>query len=253
MSAPRVFVDASAISGDLLTVTGDPYRHVAVVLRRRAGDCFIAIDAATGEEYIAEISTVSEAELTAQVIRKLDPRDNPGLRLTIYQGLPKGKRFPLVLQKCTELGAARIVPVMTARSVVRIEPGNAADKVARWSKITEEAARQSMRSIPPEVAVPVDFAAALADFEASGAFGIFLDEELAGRDEIRLADVLSNARSEVAIAAFVGPEGGFTPEESKAAAAAGLIPVGLGSRILRTETAAIAIAAIIMYEAGELG
>lgn len=252
MSAPRIFVPPDSISRQHVSVSGEPWHHLVVVLRRKPGDRFLAVDASSGLQHLVEIAEVGECTLSGRLLETMATQPPVGLKLTLYQGLPKGKRFPLILQKCTELGVTRIVPVMTERTVVRLDE-DAESKRRRWSKIVQEAARQCMLGAPPEVAAPLDFAGALADWQASGCPGLFFDEALSAGAQTTLAEVLKEHKTASAMAAFVGPEGGFAQQEAEAAATAGLASVGLGERILRTETAAIATCAVIMYEAGELG
>ncbi len=252
MAAPRILVETSAVDGERIEVKGDAFHHLSVVLRRGVGERFYAIDPETGTEYLAEITQVGDRVLTGQVLEQAEARQQPAVELTLYQGLPKGKRFQLILQKCTELGVSRIVPVLTARSVVQLDDKRAGSKLQRWEKIVQEASRQCMRATAPQVTEPVGFAEALADWEASDSPGLFFDETLAGADHSSLAEAMSKLKSRQRLAVFVGPEGGFTEQEAGMAAEAGLTPVGLGSRILRTETAAIAVCAIVMYECGEL-
>ncbi len=253
MAVPRILVTTNAIEGARIELAGEAFHHLSVVLRRGVGERFWAVDPQTGTEYLAEITRLGDSALTGQVLEQAEARSQPAVELTLYQGLPKGRRFPLILQKCTELGVSRIVPVVTARTVVQLDGKRAASKLQRWGKIVAEASRQSMRPIPPEVTEPVEFGEALADWQASGGLGLFCDEGLAGEDSAGLGQMLAKLELPQRLGAFIGPEGGFTQDEAEMAVAAGLVAVGLGDRILRTETAAITVCAIVMYECGELG
>lgn len=253
MPEPRIFIQPSALHGTALHLQSDAFEHLAVVLRRGLGDRFIAVDALSGVEYVAQISSLGRRGLEAVVVESRQARERPSIELFLYQGLPKGKRFPLIIQKCTELGVARIVPVLTERTVVRVEPDGVGEKAPRWARIAREAARQSMRPLPPIVEAPLELPEALSDWKASGGMGLLLDEALAGRGDSALRAALSGITDARRLSVFVGPEGGFSAHEAQLARDTGLAPVGLGSRILRTETAAIAICAVVMYEAGELG
>jgi 16S rRNA (uracil1498-N3)-methyltransferase len=253
MAVPRVFVDGGAIAGGHIEVGDEASHHLAVVLRRKQGDHFYAIDGNSGMEYLVEITEVTERGVSGRVLQQAEAHEAPAREVTLYQGLPKGKRFPLIVQKCTELGVVRIVPMTTARCVVRIDEQRAARKLQRWQKIAQEAARQCMGSSPPEISQLLGFGEALADWEASDRPGLFLDEALAGDEEHGLAAALAKLRSRQKLGIFVGPEGGFSEEEAQMAVEGGLIAVSLGSRILRTETAAVVACAIVMYEGGELG
>lgn len=253
MPEPRVFIEPDAVRGATLHLAGDAFEHLAVVLRRGVGDRFIAVDAGSGVEHRVEITEVGRGALQGAVLETAEAREQPAVHLCLYQGLPKGKRFPLIIQKCTELGVARIVPVLTERAVARVEPGEAGGKLARWTKIALEAARQSLRPLPPAIEAPLELRAALADWRSGGGIGLLLDEALAESDDGGLRRSLAEMAPGGRVSVFIGPEGGFPAEEAQTARDAGLLAVGLGSRILRTETAAIAVCAIVMYEAGQLG
>jgi 16S rRNA (uracil1498-N3)-methyltransferase len=172
-------------------------------------------------------------------------RGEPAARITLYLALTQREKFEWMLQKCTEVGAAAFVPVISSRSLVQ-ERGDAAKKLERWGRIVREAAEQSQRGIVPEVRAPVKFEAALQDgssyhlrlipWEGEQATG--LRQALAGLQNI----------SSPTLAVFIGPEGGFSVEEIEAARGAGFQPVTLGRRILRMETAAVVAAALILHE-----
>ncbi len=253
MQGPRVFIEPDAVDAANVRIDGDAFDHVAVVLRRGVGDRIIAVDARSGVEHLAEIRHIGRGMLEAGILETTLAREQPSVHLCLYQGLPKGKRFPLVIQKCTELGVARIVPMLTERVVARVAPDEAGGKLSRWAKIGQEAARQSMRPMPPIIESPTEFGDALADWQASGGIGLLLDEALAGDRSHGLRAELQAVEPGTRVSIFIGPEGGFSSPEAAQAREAGLVPVGLGSRILRTETAAITVCAIVMYEAGLLG
>ncbi|MFP3904231.1 MAG: RsmE family RNA methyltransferase [Armatimonadota bacterium] len=253
MSAPRVFVTPDSIEDESVTVTGDPYHHLAVVLRSNPGDRFRAVVAETEAEHLVEITEITDESLRGRILESREPERETIVTLTLYQGLPKRKRFKMVLQKCTELGVDRIVPVLSDRSVIRLSEERAKKKVERWQKISQEAARQSGRVMPADIAHPVSFPEAVEECKNSRSAGLFFDETLAREDGPGLREVLQSIDLKAPLAVFIGPEGGFSPKEAQQAADAGLTSVGLGSRILRAETAAMVVCGIIMYEAGEMG
>jgi 16S rRNA (uracil1498-N3)-methyltransferase len=225
--------------------------YLLVVLRLRDGDEFLAFDD-TGAEFRLRLTV--DGDLTGgEILETLPPRPRAGVELTLYQGLPRGKRLPLIIQKCTEMGLARLVPVQTARSQVKIDPREVAGKLSRWQKIAAEAAEQSLRGLPPAIEPPLSFSSALTHWQERGEPGLLLDEELAGESASGLRAVLTQLSRPARLSLFVGPEGGYSPREAKAAREAGLQPASLGPRILRTETAAMVVCALILYEYGELG
>lgn len=248
---PRLYLPTGSINPPRVTLPADAAHYLRAVLRLREGDEFRAFDTG-GVEY--RVKLVGEADgVAGEILEALPPRPGPTVELTLYQGLPKGKRLPLIIQKCTELGLARLVPVQTARSQVKIDEREAEGKAVRWRKIAEEAAEQSSRALPPVIAPAVNWPQALADWQVRGEPGLLLDETLAGETQRGLRQALIELGSPARLSVFVGPEGGFAPHEAQSARQAGLTPVSLGPRILRTETAAMVICALVMYESGELG
>lgn len=207
----------------------------------RAGDDLVVVDSGA-QTYHASLKLEAgrvEALLTQRVAQDASGR----LQITLAQALPKGQKLDFVVEKATELGIARLIPLQTSRSI----GGASAHKLERWQKLARSAAQQSGRSTVPKVEAPLDFAKLLpciAEFDAA-----FFAWELATaplRDALRSA---SDARNVLVI---VGPEGGFSHAEAEAAVGAGARAVSLGKRILRTETAPIVILAALLYESGEL-
>lgn len=248
---PRLFLPTGSVNPPAVTLPADAAHYLRVVLRLGAGDELLAFDT-TGAEYRLRL-TVDADEVGAEIIETLPPRAGCALELTLYQGLPKGKRLPLIIQKCTELGLARLVPVASARSQVKLGEREAEGKLSRWQKIAAEAAEQSLRSLPPVIEPCLSWAGALAHWRQREEPGLLLDETLAGEEEMGLRRALAQLHRPARLSLFVGPEGGLAPHEAASAREAGLQPVSLGPRILRTETAAIVICALALYEYGELG
>lgn len=248
----RVFLPPASFQGATLALPPDVLHYLRQVLRLAEGARFVALDG-SGAQYIARLTIGEGGAVTAEIIEKLAATPGPAIEVTLYQGLPKGKRLPLIIQKCTELGVARIATMTAARAIVRLPESEVEGKLARWRKIAEEAAEQSLGVRPPRIDFLESFAAARQDWQASGLPGLFLDETLAGESGQGLRQVLAALPEAKGIAVFVGPEGGFAPEEAAGARAAGLQPVSLGAHILRTETAAIVACALVLYEYGELG
>lgn len=246
----RVFLPATSFSGNGIALPEDAAHYLKTVLRLRPGAEFIAL-AQGGREYRVRLTGLFPP--TAEILEQLPERPAPRLNLTLYQGLPRGKRFPLILQKATELGVARLVAVTTARSQVRLDRREVPRKLEHWGRITTEAAEQCLRSTPPELTMAASWEEALADWRARGIPGLLPDETLAGETARGLRAALEQLGRPPALAVFIGPEGGFSPAETQAGRAAGLVPLALGARILRTETAALVTCALLMYEYGELG
>ena len=244
----RFFVPPECIDGDEVVVTGPVARQLAMVLRAAPGDRIALLDD-TGAEYFVTLSRVGPREAAGAVTgRAVDAEPPPPIAL--YQALLKADRFEQALQKCTELGVSRFVPMVTERCVPRVDAKWAANRYPRWRRIVTEAAEQSGRRRIPALEAAVSLEAA-----CDGAEGVRLipweGERVTGiRAALRAAGP-GALRDGVSV--FVGPEGGLTEAEIAYAASRGVEPVSLGPRVLRSETAAMAAVAAVQYELGELG
>lgn len=244
----RFILDRRAIGEQEAHITGDLFRHMAKVLRLKPGTGVMLADG-EGSEYQGTIESIGADNLVVRIAgRELVPAAEQVPRITIYQGLPKGEKLDFILQKCTELGAAGIVPFAASRSVVKIDQQRRAGRLERWQKIVAEAARQSRRYSVPTVSLAGDLGQVLQG--AHHAVKLLLWEEEQGN---LLRQTLAGLTVPDDVAILIGPEGGFSPEEAAAATAAGFIPVSLGKRILRTETAALIVLAILQFHWGDLG
>jgi 16S rRNA (uracil1498-N3)-methyltransferase len=244
MSARRLYVPGDRLAGPHVTLTGPEHRHLSRVLRARAGETLTLFDGAGGEVE-AEVVRVERAETELRLgTRRVVA--GPAVAITLLSAVPRGPRMDFLVQKTAELGVARIVPVLTERSVAR--PDGDAGRRARWQKIAQEAARQCGRADVPAVDPPVSLEAALA-LPGLPPRRLALFEGEKGRS---LRTALSGAAAGPT-ALLVGPEGGFAASELAAAVAAGFEPVGLGDRILRVETAAIVAVALVAEVSGMLG
>ncbi|MDX2024193.1 MAG: 16S rRNA (uracil(1498)-N(3))-methyltransferase [Deltaproteobacteria bacterium] len=242
MSA-RLFVPATRVPPGTtkVTIEGDAHRYVGRVLRMRVGEGFVIFDGEGAEiDATLESITATEAQISLGQRRKLDP---PHARVTLLQGVPKGERMDWVLQKTTELGIACLVPVMTTRVVVKLDAEAAKAKQRRWQAIVQEAARQCGRADVPQVQAPCSLAQALATLPAAERFVLW--EEPGGQPFVQSLSGLARARTAMDaqeplhVQLLVGPEGGFAAEEVALARAHDFVPVTLGPRVLRTETAAV--------------
>lgn len=242
----RLLVPPERIEGTRAVVEGDALHYLARVLRLGPGDELGVFDGA-GRAWSARIEALDDDRATLALGEARTPPRAP--RITLAQGLAKGDKVDLVVQKATELGAARIAPLRLERCVVRLEGEKAADRTRRWRRIAEEAARQSGRADVPVVDEPADLGAFLAAARARGERVAVLWEEETGA---RLGPWIA-AHPDEPLALVIGPEGGIAPAEVEAVRAAGGAVVGLGPRILRTETAGLAALAVALHLAGELG
>ena len=245
----RFFVSPDSIDGSVIVFGTEVSHRIARVLRSRSGETVIALDG-TGWEHTVVLDSVDSDRTSGTISAKRRAEGEPLVHLTVYQGVLKGRRFETVLQKGTELCVSHFVPVMCERSVPTRTDSREQVKLKRWRNVLSEAAEQSRRGLIPTVSGPVEFRGA-CDSATLPAIMPWEEERSLG-----LREVVSQARKEGEFASysvFVGPEGGFTREEVEYAVSRGILPVTLGPRILRADTAPVAVAAALMYELGELG
>ena len=243
----RFFAKPTGFDGENVRIYEDA-NHIKRVLRLAAGDEIVVLDG-LGYEYPAVIAGFEKDCCVVKVTDKRRALTEPELKVTLYQSIPKLDKMDGIIQKAVELGIYRIVPVITNRTVAK--PDATSGKTERWRKIAAEAVKQCGRGVVPEVSAAVSFEQALAQMKDKD-LCVMPYEVLGHGGESNLKEVLKNAAKCPSIGILIGPEGGFEPAEAEAAQAAGAAVVGLGRRILRTETAGAAVLAIIMYEAGEM-
>lgn len=242
--------DAFDLKHNTVTLVTDEARHLREVLRLKPGDEVYVFNG-EGKEFFSRIEESRRDTARLQIIREVEPaRPESPLQLTLALALLKGDKFDLVVQKATELGVARIVPVITKHADIRLrDESDAAKRVTRWQRIAMEAAKQSGRAVVPEVAGVVTFASLIERIDPRG--GSLMFSERDGQSLIQIRE--SNAADASVITALVGSEGGWSDEEIAKARAAGWGVVTLGGRTLRAETAGIAVIALLQYIFGDLG
>ena len=239
---------------DSYVFTGEEAKYLADVLRMRPGELVTLCDGAR-TDFTCRITDITKDHVMVAFDAREPNSTEPTYEAVLYQALVKGDKMDLIIQKGVELGVSRIIPVACSRSIVRIDTKDADKKTARWQKIAEEAARQCGRGMIPAVGQPVPFSAAIAQAGTNSDI-VFLPWE--GEKSRPLSSVLDNwadtgpaASSEPVkqpvISFFIGPEGGFDPKEIDIADKAGVRTVTLGRRILRTETAGLAVLSMLIY------
>ena len=238
----RIFVKGHAASGSSITLSGDKAHYLSAVLRCSPGDPVPVTDD-TGTVHTASIASLTRIHAVLLIGDRHEPLPEPPVDIILLQGLLKGDKMDLVVQKAVELGIKKIVPIITERSQLR-----ETRKTARWNKIAEEASRQCGRNVVPLVALPMDFVTALEDASIRKAGGIIFWEQQGAA----FSSVLHQFQDKSQIVLCVGPEGGFSARDVSLAAGHGFITASLGKRILRAETAAIAVVSIAQYELGDL-
>lgn len=244
---PRLFVFEKLAVGDEIVIAGEEAHHIIRVLRLGPGHS-VSISDGKSVESLGVISDIDIRD-TKIKIRILDQNKSKETKpfITLLQALPKGEKFDWIIQKSTELGVSKIIPVITQRTIVNILPSKLERRMERWNKIAIEAAKQSLRMDIPQIGELSTFDASLREVEKHHLSIIPWEQE----KELSIRKALKSIDGTVTkVAVFIGPEGGFSPEEVKKAKEMGAVSVSLGPRILRTETAAIAVCSILMYELG---
>ncbi len=241
----QFFVEENAVCGNEIFIEDGDVNHIKNVLRMKKGDKIrVCTRGGDGACYMCEISDVTDDTVRADIIYKEENTSELPARIHLFQGLPKGDKMELVIQKTVELGVHEIVPVAMKNCVVKLDDKKAAKKIVRWQGISESAAKQSKRMIIPKVHGVMGFAEALK-YAGDMDMIILPYENAAGMESAKRAFDMVKPGMDVAV--FIGPEGGFDPSEIDRAEGKSDI-ISLGSRILRTETAGMAVLSILMYE-----
>ncbi|MBP3617337.1 MAG: 16S rRNA (uracil(1498)-N(3))-methyltransferase [Lachnospiraceae bacterium] len=238
----RFYIEPSQKQGDSIEIIGEDVNHIKNVLRMKNGEKFILCDGA-GTDYLCELSGSRERNLVANILEEKQSDTELPVRLVLYQGLPKKDKMELIIQKAVELGAAEIVPVVTKRTIVKTEGGKEEKKLTRWQAIAESAAKQSGRGVIPTVSKIHTWKEALASMENLD-YNVILYENAEGMKPT--VECLKAAGQKGSIGVFVGPEGGFTEDEVAQCQEHGAECLSLGKRILRTETAGLAMLSMLM-------
>jgi RNA methyltransferase, rsmE family len=238
----QFFVESGQIGKDSVMIEGSDVNHIKNVLRMKPGEK-IRISGPARENYFCEIAEIEDSFVRASILEKDETGTELPNRIYLFQGLPKNDKMELIIQKAVELGVYEIIPVAMKNCVVKLDAKKAAAKTARWQGIAESAAKQSKRSLIPKVSEPVSYKEAVA-------YAMKLDQKLVPYENERgmaaTREVVEAVRPGESIGIFIGPEGGFAPEEIEAVKGEMKL-ISLGSRILRTETAGFTTLAILMY------
>ena len=229
------------INDTSVVINGEDAHHISSVLRMKIGDEIFVSDG-NGRDLVCRITSLSDEEVAAEIISAREGTEL-AVDIVLYQSLPKADKMEMIIQKCTELGVKRIVPVESSRCVVKLDQKSGAKKLERWQKIAKSASEQSQRGVIPEISSVMSWNEAIKD-SAELEKAVVCYEGKSATDTLKT--LLSGAGSLKSIGIFVGPEGGYSENEISAAAGVGIEAVSLGRRILRTETAGMALIAALM-------
>ena len=243
------FIRPENIRNGQAHIIGSDVNHIKNVLRMKAGEELLLSDG-VGNDYYCGIASVSDNEIICDITSTEGSGTEPSVKFYLFQGLPKSDKLEHIIQKSVELGVFRIIPVQTARSIVKYDKKKQVSKLERWQKISESAAKQSRRGIIPEVAEVTDFKEAVN-------YASMLDMALIPyenfKDMAASRKVIARIKPGMSVGIFVGPEGGFEQREvelatrSREEGGAGAEQICLGSRILRTETAPLMLLSVLMF------
>lgn len=243
---PRFFIEN--VSGDFINISGQDASHIVKSLRMKQGDS-LTVCGGQGVDFICEIVGISDNSVQLKVIDKVSTDSEPSLKITLYQGYPKGDKLELIIEKSIELGVNKIVPVLMQRSVSRPDAKSAVKKHERHQKLALSAAKQCGRGIIPDVNEMISFRQMTAELAKHQAVIFFYE---CGGEPLSAVIGKITARQITDIAIVIGPEGGFDPVEADALKESGAVTATLGKRILRTETAPLAAISAIMFATGNM-
>jgi 16S rRNA (uracil1498-N3)-methyltransferase len=249
-SQHHFFVIPEQIRRNQVFIKGTDAVHLSRVLRLNVGDT-ITVSDGQNRVYVCKLELISGNLVRATITSQLTGPFEPPVEVVLLQGLPKTDKLELIIQKGTELGVSKIMPLITERTVVRLDSGKAETRLVRWQRIALEAAKQCRRGRIPQIEGPVDLVEALSTLEHDHLLLVPWEEEYARTLKEVLLTAKGAGRKKIAV--LIGPEGGLTSQEVEVARDQGGIPVSLGPRILRTETAGLMVISTILYELGDLG
>lgn len=242
---PNFFIKKTQIKDNRIKIDGELLKHLRDSLRIQKGEKISCIDE-EASKYTVIVTSIGKDLLTGDIIEKIRRVKGPAVNIHIAQAIPKGPKLDFIIQKSTELGVNAITPVISERSIIRLEKERIEDKLTRWGKIALESAQQSNRWDVPEVASPITLPEFLASFKR-GDLNLLLWE---GEKVRGIKDTIRSVEGIKSIVILIGPEGGFSEKEVKMAVTSGFTPVSLGELILRTETAPVVVLSILQYEFG---
>ena len=244
---PRFYVPNPYIQNGLLKIEGDEVKHIRKVLRLKSGDKIVVFDG-LGKEYEGTILGEKPSFVLVKVQNIFFPQKDSLLEITLAQSLLKGEKMDFLIQKATELGVKEVIPFFSSRSVPLLEKSRRLERHRRWERIAVEASKQCGRGVVPKIEFLIDYSEML-QIPSADALRLILWE----REGIKLKEALERSKEKAKIFFVVGPEGGFSREEVDEAEQSGFVPVILGRRVLRAETASICLLSILQYQRGDIG
>jgi len=246
----KFFVKQENVKEDKIEIIGSDVNHIKNVLRLKIGDQIQICIQEPQENYVCEISAIEKEVVQTKILEKIDGMAEGNIELHIFQGLPKADKMELILQKGTEFGVSKFIPVAFHRSIVKLAGKDETKKIERWQKIAEVAAKQAKRDLVPKVESVTEVKEICNLANEYDLLLLAYEEETENLIKNELLNI-KHTKETLKIAVIVGPEGGIEKEEVEILQKAGAKVVSLGKRILRTETVALQVSSIIMYELEE--
>lgn len=243
---PRFFIKENQIQNNKITIIGEDVNHIKNVIRKQIGDIIEICNQDNEKSYKCEIEKIEEKQITTKIIEELKAQES-NIKVDIFQGLPKAEKMELIIQKSVELGANAIIPVNMKRCVVKLDSKSEEKKIERWQKISESAAKQCGRNNIPEVKHLVNIKDICNKIKDYDAMIVAYENEKENTLKQELTK-LKNKQKNLKIGIVIGPEGGLEEKDVKHLKESGAKIITLGHRILRTETVALNMLSIIMYE-----
>ena len=243
---PRFFIKENQIQNNQITIIGEDVNHIKNVIRKQIGDIIEICNQDNEKSYKCEIEKIEEKQITTKIIEELKAQES-NIKVDIFQGLPKAEKMELIIQKSVELGANAIIPVNMKRCVVKLDSKSEEKKIERWQKISESAAKQCGRNNIPEVKHLVNIKDICNKIKDYDAMIVAYENEKENTLKQELTK-LKNKQKNLKIGIVIGPEGGLEEKDVKHLKESGAKIITLGHRILRTETVALNMLSIIMYE-----
>ena len=247
---PKFFVDKNQIRNNKVEIIGTDVNHIKNVLRASVGEKLEICDSSTKQDYLCEIENITKENIMCNIIEKLKTNVESDIQITVFQGLPKADKMELIIQKSVELGVYDIIPVEMKRSIVKLKENDKTKKLLRWQKISEVAAKQCGRNIIPEIK-PIINVKNICNFIPEYDIVIVAyekEEKNKLKQVIQLLKTKKVEKETLKIGIIIGPEGGIDEQEIQILEKSGAQIVTLGKRILRTETVALNMLSILMYE-----
>lgn len=250
---PKFFVTEEQINNSSITIKGQDVKHIKNVLRKKPGDQITICNAEQSLDYLCEITNIEDETISCNIVEKIENNVESNIKVTIFQGLPKADKMELVIQKSVELGVFDIIPIEMKRCVVKLNEKDKNKKIDRWQKISEVASKQSGRNIIPKINQIINIKEICNLYEEYDIVLVAYENEEKNtlKEELNKIKAQIQGQDQIKIGVLIGPEGGIAPEEIELLNKIGAKIITLGKRILRTETVALNVLSIIMYELEE--